>query len=121
MTVCSVIASQRVGAKRRPRREAIQKAASEDWIASSQGLLAMTNLGVVEETLHVIASEAKQSRRRLNEQCWIALSHGLLAMTVRPQDRPRAAIRAANAANDVGARPSSQPSTLGLPLSPSRE
>jgi hypothetical protein len=39
----SVIASQRVGAKRRPMREAIQKPQRrKGWIASSQVLLAMT-------------------------------------------------------------------------------
>jgi hypothetical protein len=39
---CAVIASKRVGAERRPFREAIQ-GRKQDWIASSQGLLAMTN------------------------------------------------------------------------------
>jgi hypothetical protein len=41
-----VIASQRIGAKRRPMREAIQatRATSKNWIASSQVLLAMTGV-----------------------------------------------------------------------------
>src|SRR4030088_2735100 len=49
------------------------------WIASSQELLAMTDLAFGEPTLHVIASASEAIQA--SHAAWTASSQGLLAMT----------------------------------------